>query len=103
MSTSCWLLLFFVGLRKVLRSTQKNTFTKVLVSFVLFQFLLHLFYGDHPFLYSAHYSPALIIIASYSLYGKHEKVFQLVAVVFCVTALYSNVGNFNHAMLLLQK
>lgn len=102
-STSCWLLLFFVGLRKVLRSAKKSTFTKVLLSFVLFQFLLHLFYGDHPFLYSAHYFPALIIIASYSLYGKHEKVFQLVAFVFCVTALYSNIGNFNHAMLLLQK
>ncbi len=102
-STSCWLLLFFVGLRKVLRSAKKSTFTKVLLSFVLFQFLLHLFYGDHPFLYSAHYFPALIIIASYSLYGKHEKVFQLVAFVFCVTALYSNHGNFNHAMLLLQK
>lgn len=102
-STSCWLLLFFVGLRKVLRSAKKSTFTKVLLSFVLFQFLLHLFYGDNPFLYSAHYFPALIIIASYSLYGKHEKVFQLVAFVFCVTALYSNIGNFNHAMLLLQK
>lgn len=102
-SISCWLLLFFVGLRKVLRSAQKNIFTKVLLSFVLFQFLLHLFYGDHPFLYSAHYFPALIIIASYSLYGKHEKVFQLVAAFFCVTALYSNVGNFNHAMFLLQK
>jgi len=103
LSIGCWSVLLFVGLLKVLRSWKTKTFTKVLLSFVLFQFLLHLFYGDHPFLYSAHYFPALIIIASFSLYGKHEKVFQLVAFVFCVTALYSNIGNFNHAMLLLQK
>ena len=103
LSIGCWSALLFVGLLKVLRSWKTKTFTKVLLSFVLFQFLLHLFYGDYPFLYSAHYFPALVIIASNSLNGKHEKVFQLVAFVFCVTALYSNIGNFNHAMLLLQK
>jgi hypothetical protein len=103
LSICCWSVLLFVGLLKILPSWKKKTLTKVLLPFVLFQFLLHLFYGDQPFLYSAHYFAALVIIASHSLHGKYEKVFQLIAIVFCVTALYSNIENFNHAMLLLQK
>ena len=103
LSISCWFTLLIGGLVRIFQSRPLGKLAKTLLLFILFQFLLHMFYGDRPFIYSAHYTAALVIISSYSLHGKYAKVFQLVAFVFCVSAMYSNVGNFNHAMVLLHK
>lgn len=100
-SIICWFTLLCGGIVKIFRKPKTGKLAKTLIIFILYQFLLHMFYGDGPFLYSSHYIAALVIMASYSLHGKYAKVFQLVAVIFCINAMYSNLINFNHAIELL--
>lgn len=47
--------------------SQRNITCTALTVFLVFQFFLHLFYGDSPFLYSAHYAPVMILLAGYGL------------------------------------
>ncbi|MFT4856666.1 MAG: hypothetical protein ACI8YP_002608 [Algoriphagus sp.] len=97
---ACWVTLVLGGVIKIFRSITISQLAQTLLLFILFQFLLHLFYGEFAFLYSAHYAPALVIIASYSFQGKYVKLFQSIAFVFCLTAIYSNMENFNRAITL---
>jgi hypothetical protein len=47
--------------------SQRNITCTALTVFLVFQFFLHLFYGDSPFLYSAHYAPVMTLLAGYGL------------------------------------
>ena len=60
-----WISLFLNGVYMALQKRDKTCVA--LIAFAVFQFFLHFVYGDSPFLYSAHYAPALFLIAGYGL------------------------------------
>ena len=59
----CWVGLISIGSIELFRSFRLN-FARALFFFILMQFALHMFYGDQPFLYSAHFLPAFILLIS---------------------------------------
>ena len=61
-----WLAFFLNGLYKSFISRRNETCIALTV-FLMFEFILHSFYGDSPFLYSAHFVPVMVIICGYSL------------------------------------
>lgn len=61
-----WSVLLFIGIRSALL-THVNRLSTALVVFLGLQFLLHVFYGDTPFLYSAHYLPIMTILAGFGV------------------------------------
>ena len=60
-----WVLLLLNGVYTALLKRNKTCIA--LIVFIAFQFSLHFIYGDSPFLYSAHYTPSLILVAGYGL------------------------------------
>jgi len=61
-----WSALLLIGIRSALL-THVNRLSIALVVFLGLQFLLHVFYGDTPFLYSAHYLPIMTILAGFGV------------------------------------
>ena len=60
-----WTFLLLNGVSAALQKSDKTCIA--LIVFVVFQFFLHFVYGDSPFLYSAHYTPVLLLIGGYGL------------------------------------
>ena len=61
-----WTLFLLNGIHAALLRRRNETCI-ALIAFIGIQFTLHSLYGDTPFLYSAHYAPAMALIAGYGL------------------------------------
>jgi hypothetical protein len=86
-----WILLLLNGsYAAALKKSQAST---ALMLFVGFQLFLHFVYGDSPFLYSAHYTPALILIAGYGLTNSKTKTLKMLLPLLFFTLI---ALNFNH-------
>jgi hypothetical protein len=96
-----WFLLLFQGAFCLFKTRNATKLSKTLLYFLLFQFLLHLFYGDNPFLYCAHFMFALIVVASYSFQGQRTRIFQGIALLYCASALISNLQAYFDAIALI--
>ena len=94
----CWFILLFKGSSNLLLQKKKSKVSLTIFLFLLFQLALHLVYGKHPFLYSSHWAPCLVILAAFSLSGSRKRLFQVVALVFCVFALWSNLETFHRSI-----
>jgi hypothetical protein len=70
-----WLFLLLNGVCTALQ--KRNKTCMALMAFAAFQFFLHFFYGDSPFLYSAHYTPVLVLIAGYGLAREVSKTYKM--------------------------
>lgn len=57
-----------------IKSKNKNPINLSVFIFLCFQLLLHLFYGDDPFLYSLNITPIIIIFFSLNVIDKQNKV-----------------------------
>jgi hypothetical protein len=95
-----WLALLAVGAVFVcsfwnsLSSSRNQPLIIVPSLFLVFQFLLHMVYGDEPFLYSAHFLPAMICLAALGFLGKSVNYCRAAALIYCVCAAFVNVGAF---------
>lgn len=87
-----WLALLGGGITETLRRDDRRLIGIVVGGFLAFQFLLHLVYGDEPFLYAMHYLPALTLLAALSLTGRYGRVFTLIMVL-CIGANFVNNAN----------
>ena len=58
-----WIALLAIGSIELFHNFRSN-FTKALFVFLVSQFVLHMVYGDQPFLYSAHFLPEFILLIS---------------------------------------
>lgn len=63
--------------------------------FLVFQFLLHMVYGDEPFLYTAHFMPAFMIILATGFLGRLALICRIGAIVFIVLGGATNFMAFN--------
>jgi hypothetical protein len=70
-----WVCLLLNGVCTALQ--KRNKTCMALMAFAAFQFFLHFFYGDSPFLYSAHYTPVLVLIAGYGLTREVSKTYKI--------------------------
>ena len=56
--------LIFFSILNFIKKNKKNVLDSTIYAFIFFQFILHMIYGYTPFLYSYHFLPFLIIIAT---------------------------------------
>ena len=62
--------------------------------FLVFQLVLHIIYGDEPFLYSAHFMPAFLCIAAAGFLGRLNWVCRIGVLVLIVFGGMTNVAAF---------
>jgi hypothetical protein len=69
--TFCYIVSIFYSIKK------KNTFLKLISYFIVFELLLHTFWGHDPFLFSFNFLPFLIIFISVNLFKCNSSIILL--------------------------
>ena len=82
-----------VALFRFIRSTNLRDIGALVAGFILLQLLLHLVYGDEPFLYSYHFLPFLIIFIALYLPGQHVRPVLLTLLALCLLRRTSKNGD----------
>lgn len=73
---------------------KRSPTSTALAIFAGIQLFLHFVYGDSPFLYSAHYTPVLILIAAYGLANRKSKNLKiLLSALFCTLIAVNLIHN----------
>ena len=72
-----------------------NKIGVLIALFILFQLLLHLVYGDAPFLYSYHYTPFLILFITLYQPEKIKAAIPLIFIMLSIAIQDVNLRNFN--------
>lgn len=80
-----WVAFLASGLVAIAGTARYDPFSKVLVVSIAFQVVLHLLFGDEAFLYSLHWIPMLVILATLSLQTSRRLGlrFAMLAIVIC--------------------
>lgn len=92
-----WGILLAFGVFQFFNSKNNTKFKLILGLSILGQFALHLVYGDETFLYSLHYMPLLVTLASYSLKSKYRTIILVLTLCLIVTAGMNNFIQFGVA------
>jgi hypothetical protein len=96
----CWISLVSFGSIELFRNS-RTSFAKALLLFLLTQLSLHVFYGDQPFLYSAHFLPGFILLISLGFQQRNSKTLLALSrafiVTFILTAFPLNLYSFMNA------
>ncbi|MDR4472322.1 MAG: hypothetical protein MRJ92_06630 [Nitrospira sp.] len=83
-----WSALLLNGLWRLLTSDRQLRFRLVLGGVLLFEFLLHLLYGEETFVYSLNFLPLLLAVAALGVVGPGRYfVVTLTALLLCCVAL----------------
>lgn len=77
-------------LLSVLRERLSGPF-EILLLTLLGQFILHLGFGDGPFLYTMHYGPLLMVLAGQALLGRFRRVALGLLIVLIPLSAFSNI------------
>jgi hypothetical protein len=97
----CFAVLFLVGSVRLAYDTEFSSARITLCGFLTFQLLLHIFYGDEPFLYSVHFLPALVLVCSFALRGKNLWLMRMLMFVGACAGLTNNIGQLHVAQSLI--
>jgi hypothetical protein len=92
-----WIALLAIGSIELFHNFRSN-FAKAVFFFLLSQFILHMVYGDQPFLYSAHFLPEFILLISLGFQPGASKarlaLTRACIVTFMVTGFPLNLASF---------
>ena len=94
LAVGCWVILLLGGLKEILSRAEMCLFSKFLLYVLAFQFTLHMLYGHSPFLYSAHFVVALLLLVACGFRGEDRVILQIVGVAFCGSVVLNNLKNF---------
>lgn len=90
-----WFVILAAGVTRAFYIQTRRRFWIVVGGFVVFQLILHMIYGDEPFLYSTHFLPALVLIGCVSLTGPQRWFF---AALMCVSIGCNLVNNYTRLL-----
>ena len=93
-----WIVLLAGGFLGMIYHPELRMFSLTLIGYLAGQMLLHLVYGDEPFLYSAHFMPAMIMVISFGFLGPAPTIHRFMALLFVITATISNHANLQDAI-----
>ena len=93
-----WCVIFAIGVLALIAVPQHPRLRFLLGSTLILQLILHLIYGDDPFLYAAHFVPLLIAIAAFSTLTKFRPIILGLTAMLLVCAWVNNVNEFNNSM-----
>lgn len=90
-----WAIVFITGLARAILNPGPNApVAQALLLYLLFEGVLHFFYGDETFLYSMSYVPAMFLLAGFSVLGKGRPFFLTTAVIAIPFLAYNNISEF---------
>ncbi|WP_170516053.1 hypothetical protein [Ruegeria atlantica] len=90
-----WAIVFIAGLSRAILNPGRNApIAQALLLYLLFEGVLHFFYGDETFLYSMSYVPAMFLLAGFSVLGKGRMFFLASAVAVIPFLAYNNISEF---------
>lgn len=90
-----WSVVFVAGLTNaVTKPDQNRPIAQALTLYLLFQFLLHLVYGDETFLYSLNYLPAMLLLAGFSVLGRGRLIFLSLVIISIPLLAYNNLSEY---------
>jgi hypothetical protein len=92
-----WIILLGLGLKSLFFLDQATQFRKVLALTLLGQFALHMLYGDETFLYSLHYGPLLVLVASLTTLTRDRIKALVLVVLLLITAGVNNAHQLGEA------
>jgi len=92
-----WVGLLLLGLRALAANAMSSRIAFIVATVVAGQFILHLFYGDGPFLYAAHYVPLLIVIAGFASKTKLRPLALGLAITVGIAGGINNLAMFEQA------
>lgn len=104
LAAALWLLLLAGGILSMIQTDSNADLTRALSVFIGSEYILHLVYGDSPFLYSAHYLPAMVVLVGLSLANSAKtsaamrRWIRSAAVVFIALSLPLNIQAFLRAV-----
>ncbi len=98
-----WVGLLGLGGWAALTLRTLGRFRVVLGVILLSQLLLHLIFGDETFLYSLHWLPCLVVLASLSTFTRVRRVALLLAGVLAILLGINNGQQFQQAVALVQR
>lgn len=84
-----WTAMLALGLWAMWKDPANRRVKIVVASTVLFQFALHMVYGDETFLYSLHWVPLLVLIASFGAVPPYRR-YALVLAIACAIGFAAN-------------
>jgi hypothetical protein len=94
-SRALWVGLLGTGIAGALRRASNRGLRNVLLWTVASQFLLHMHFADGPFLFSAHFTPLLVLIAAHSaLFRPHAWIVRTLGFLLVVLVAHNNLGVF---------
>lgn len=93
-----WTALLLIGFWSLFQLKGDKKIRLGIILALLGQLVLHLIYGDETFLYSLHFLPLLIIVASYGTLSGSRKIVIALAVIACLGAAVNNVTQFYWAV-----
>jgi hypothetical protein len=86
-------ILLYAGIRFFLQGRANHPLSFAAMGTIIYNFGLHLSYGFEPFLYSANWTYALIILVSYAIAGaSHAKWLQALLTVLLILTMINNAG-----------
>jgi hypothetical protein len=88
-----WMILIILGIIGGWRDTDRRPVFFALLTFLLSQIGVYLFYGTITFLYAALFFPALVLLAGFGWFSRMRVVTVYAAAVFVV---FGAIGNFAH-------
>jgi len=93
----CWIALLGTGLWAALRSRVHRRLRIALILSVVYQYALHLIYGNETFLYSMHFMPLLVVLAAWSTLTRTRVAALSLAICLILSAGLNNVQQFSKA------
>lgn len=96
-ATLLWPVVLGAGIVGMASVSHQRHFRIVLASTLIFQFVLHMVYGDETFLYSGHFGPLLVIVAAFGTMTKARPVLLILTAAFVVSSAVNNGIQFRRA------
>jgi hypothetical protein len=96
-----WTMLVF-GIWGLIRTKWRDGICFVLLATIFGQLVLHLLFGRETFLYSAHFTPLLVILSAFSVFTPLRSAAAGLAIVLAVAAGANNLDRLGDALDLLQ-
>jgi hypothetical protein len=95
-STIAWLVLLSMGVWSLFTMRRYSRFRFVLGTVLLGQFVLHSVYGNETFLYSLHFVPLLVIVASLSTLTRARPIALMASILVFVSMTLNNAHQIKH-------
>ena len=97
-ATVSWAAMLGAGFVGMVQRPELKQFSLAVAGYLAAQTVLHMVYGDEPFLYSLHFLPAMIVVCQFGFLGSAKHVSRLAASIFIVTAAIANHVSLHQAL-----